>query len=261
MSNKMRVIVMGCGGSGGVPYAGNVWGDCDPTNPKNARMRPSLLIEKNGTRIVIDTGPDFRIQINQTGITEDQLLDGVLYTHTHVDHIMGTDDLRTFWYRAGKKPVQAYGSKTTIEELKGYFQHCFEQTSDEYPITIQGNYLPENHFKIGSLEIDHFEQFHGHIKTTGYRFGDFAYSTDVHELPPESLEKLKGVKTWIIGCFHTDEGSFNHAGYNKIKEWQSIINPEIIYLTHLSARSDYDSVCKILPDNIRPAYDGLELFI
>jgi len=259
--NKMRVVVMGCGGSGGVPYAGNVWGVCDPTNPKNARMRPSIYIEQDDTRIVIDTGPDFRLQLNRTGIKPDQLLNAVLYTHAHFDHVMGLDDLRTFWHRADKIPVPIYGSQETMAELSERFSYAVKELDPVYPATVAVNHLSDKPLRIGDLVIENIHQVHGHMSTTGFRIGDFAYSTDLNDMPPESLKKLKGIKTWIVGSFFNDEGSYNHAGFTKIKEWVEILKPEMTYLTHLTASADYETLCRILPDNIRPAYDGLELFI
>lgn len=259
-NNKTRIVVMGCGGSGGVPYAGNVWRDCDPTNPKNLRTRPSIFVEKGETRVVIDTGPEFRIQINRTGIHADQTLDAVLYTHHHSDHIMGMDDLRTFWHRNSKTPVNVYATEETFKDLYKRFDYCFEAQSEEYPATVKANILTD-HLTIGSLDIETIEQIHGDMKTMAFRIGDFAYSTDVSVLPEASLEKLKGVKTWIVGAFHDDEGCYNHAGLNQIQEWVDIIKPEITYLTHLTAGVDYDAFCRRLPENIRPCYDGMELFI
>lgn len=261
MQNKTRIIVMGCGGSGGVPYAGNVWGACDPTNPKNYRTRPSILIEQGDTRVVVDTGPEFRIQMNRTGLRSDQLIHGVLYTHTHVDHTNGMDDLRTYWHRSGKVPVPVYGSEKTIKNLLKQFQYILVQEHPEYPVTAVPHVLPACELDINGMKIQHFEQIHGDITTTGYRVGDFAYSTDVNILPDAALDILKGVKTWVVGTHHDEIGSFNHAGFNQIKEWVNIIKPEMTYLTHLNAGADYQKLCDILPPNIRPAYDGLELFV
>lgn len=259
-ANKMRVVVMGCGGSGGVPYAGNVWRVCDPNNPKNHRTRPAVYVEKGETRIVIDTGPDFRQQINRTGITEDKLLDAVLYTHTHFDHIMGLDDLRTFWYRNDKRPIEVFGSAETLRELLIRFDYAFNQLNEKYPAIARANILSDP-LVIGDLTIRSFDQVHGDMLTTGFRIGDFGYSTDVNVLDDKALEALKGVKIWVVGAFHNDEGSFNHAGFAQVKEWVNILKPEMTYLTHLTANADYNDLCDKLPTNIRPAYDGLELIL
>lgn len=249
---------MGCGGSGGVPYAGNIWGKCDPSNPKNYRTRPSIYIESTTTKIVVDTGPDFRTQINNTGMTGN--LDAVLYTHAHFDHITGIDDLRAFFIRNNKTPIPVYGTKETLDEIEGRFDYVFKQMNPNYPATVERRIL-QDQFTIGDIAIESFDQMHGMQMTKGFRIGDFAYSTDVKELPQVSLDKLKGVKTWIIGFYNSEEGQPNHAGLASIREWMAYVKPEMIYLTHMTASADYDQLCRDLPENIRPAYDGLELWI
>lgn len=261
----MRVVIMGCGGSGGVPYAGNVWLDCDPENPKNFRTRPSLYVEYKGTRIVVDTGPEFRLQINKVGLTDDQLLDAVLYTHSHCDHIMGLDDLRTFWYRNNKTPINVYAENHTLVDLKRRFDYCFEWLHPNYPPMASGNIISYDAFEIkefsGEMAIHPLRQIHGNMETTGFRIGDLAYCTDLNDMPQESLDRLKGIRTWIVGSFHNDAGCENHVGFDRIKEWVDYLKPEITYLTHLTAQADYDVLCSKLPQNIRPAYDGLEILL
>ncbi len=258
MSNKTRVVVMGCGGSGGVPYSGNFWGKCDPNNLKNHRTRPSILVEKNGTRIVIDTGPEFRQQINATGVTG--MLDAVLYTHTHFDHIMGIDDLRAFWFKGGKVPINAYASQETANSLLKKFDYIFNQLSEKYPPMAVMNLL-QSPTIIKDLTIHSFDQGHHDITTTGFRIGDFAYSTDVKELPEASLKALEGIKVWIVGAYPDADGQYNHAGLNQVNEWITRIRPQLTYLTHLNAAADYDTLCRELPKHIRPAYDGMEILI
>ena len=258
MSNKTKITVLGSGGSGGVPYAGNVWGKCDPNNPKNQRLRPSIFVQQGDTNIVIDTGPDFRQQINRIGFTG--MITAVLYTHAHVDHILGIDDLRAFYVRNEKKPIPIYATEETTGHLNTRFDYIFNQLHPIYPPTVTPYILPET-LKIGDLEFQAINQIHGDMETIGFRIGDFAYCTDVSELSPESLEKLKGVKTWIVGAFYSSEGQINHAGIDKVTAWIDIIKPEMTYLTHLTAAADYDTMCRELPSHIRPAYDGLELII
>ncbi len=258
MQDKTRIVVMGCGGSGGVPYAGNVWGNCDPEQIKNHRLRPSLFVQKGDTNIVIDTGPDFRQQINRINVQG--LLAAVLFTHAHNDHIIGIDDIRAFFVRAGKTAIPVYGSEETLNDITRTFSYIFSELNPMYPPTATAHLLPET-LQIGGLTFTSFDQIHGRVRTKGFRIGDFAYCTDVNDLPVESLKKLKGIKTWIVGCYPSDEGQPNHAGFNKINEWIDILKPEMTYLTHLLASADYDTLCQTLPPHIRPAYDGMELFI
>lgn len=258
MSNKARIVVMGCGGSGGVPYSGNFWGKCDPKNPKNHRTRPSILIEKNDTRIVIDTGPEFRQQINAAGVIG--MIDAVFYTHTHFDHVMGIDDLRAFWFKGGKKPIPAYASQETADILLKRFDYIFSQLSEKYPPMAVMNLL-QSPTIIKDLTIHSFDQGHHDITTTGFRIGDFAYSTDVKELPEASLKALQGVKIWVVGAYPDAEGQYNHAGLDQVNQWIARLKPEMTYLTHLNAAADYDTLCRELPPHIRPAYDGLEIII
>jgi phosphoribosyl 1,2-cyclic phosphate phosphodiesterase len=259
MSNKIKITVMGCGGSGGVPYAGNVWKNCDPNNPKNHRTRPSILIQQGDTNIVIDTGPDFRTQVNRI-MTEDQMITAALYTHAHSDHIIGMEDLRTFFVRNSKVPIPVYATQETLDSIGKFFDYLFTQLHPIYPATVKGHVLPER-LEINGISFLTIDQIHGDTNTKGFRIGDFAYCTDVSDLAPESLEMLKGVKTWVVGAFYSPEGQINHAGINKITKWVDYLKPEMTYLTHLTAAADYDTMCRELPPHIRPAYDGMELYI
>lgn len=254
MTDKIKITIMGCGGSGGVPYAGNHWGVCDPNEPKNARLRPSIMVQKKDTTIIVDTGPEFRIQLNRTGFKG--VPDAVLYTHAHFDHIMGIDDLRTLWFRNNKQRIPVYASDTTAEFLKRKFDYIFETLTPEYPAIVEHKLL-ERSFNINDINIKSFEQIHGEIPTSGFRFNDFAYSTDVHELPEESLKALEGIKVWVVGVYPDAPGRYNHAGMDTLNKWLDRIQPQQVYLTHLTAQADYKTLCDTLPQHIRPAYDGL----
>jgi len=258
MRDKMRVVIMGCGGSGGVPYTGNFWGECDPNNPKNRRTRPSVYVAKGDTRLVIDTTPEFRQQLNATGHTGK--LDAVLYTHAHADHIYGIDDLRALWFSQGKQRVPIYGSRETLAEISLRFGYAVEQNQPDYPAIIEARHLPES-FTVGDLSIESFEQQHGPLTTNGFRIGDFGYSTDLHKLSEEGFEKLKGVKIWVVGVHSRAIGAYNHVGLDEMQEWVGRIKPEMTYLTHMNAFCDYDTLCRELPPHIRPAYDGLEFLL
>jgi phosphoribosyl 1,2-cyclic phosphate phosphodiesterase len=190
---KTRIVVMGCGGSGGVPYAGNVWKDCDPTNPKNRRTRPSIFVERGDTRIVIDTGPDFRNQINATGLTGG--IDAIFYSHYHADHVSGIDDIRAFYFLRGQKAIDIYACASTAQALTTRFDYIFRQSSPKYPPTAIMNV-----FEFGktvtinqNLPIQLIKQTHGLIDCAGFRMGDFAYTPDVSHLDEVALYSLMGI--------------------------------------------------------------------
>ena len=257
---KTRIVIMGCGGSGGVPYAGNIWDKCDPKNPKNRRTRPSVYIAKGDTRIVIDTAPEFRQQLNATGHTGK--LDAVLYTHAHADHIAGIDDLRALWHANNKTPVTIYAEPDVLRELHVRYDYLFEMKTPLYPALLYPKEMTEN-LTIGDINIRSFAQEHSFVSTVGFRIGDFAYSTDAVRLSEQAFKTLEGTKIWVVGAHIDPNGNDGggHAGLNTIKEWSARIKPDMIYLTHLNASGDYDELCKQLPANIRPAYDGLEFEI
>lgn len=258
-NNKTRFVIMGCGGSGGVPYAGNVWGHCNPDNPKNRRTRPSVYVANADTRIVIDTSPEFRTQLNATGHTGP--LDAVLYTHAHSDHIQGLDDLRSVYFARGKSPVPIYGTQRTLDKITRHFDYAVETRRPEYPAIVEKRVLPEPELKVGSLTIRSFDQHHGPVLTKGFRIGDFGYSTDLHAMSQDGFDALRGVKIWVVGVHSDAAGSFNHVGLDTMRQWVDRIKPDITYLTHLNAFCDYDALCRDLPLHIRPAHDGLEFVL
>ena len=215
------VTILGCGGSGGVPFAGGVWGACNPCNPYNRRTRSSVLISRGHTQLVIDTGPDFHAQINRVGFTG--LLTGVLYTHSHADHVAGIDDLRAFCF-AAEKPVPAYGSKMTLEDLFRRDGHVFSHTGLGYPTMAQAHTL-HAHQKIDDLDVWAFELPHGDITSTGFRVGDFGYISDASTLTPEALNQLQNLELLMIGTtHHTTAGQ--HPTIKDVLGWFEQLRPK-----------------------------------
>lgn len=252
--------VMGCGNSSGTPSIGNYWGNCDPDNPKNRRLRPSVLVRSDKTSIVIDTGPDFREQSNTYGVST---YDAALYTHSHADHINGIDELRVLRQRH-KKLIDIYGHKASMEELEDRFDYLFREKAQIYPQVLQTNVINESQFgqemTIGDITFTPFEQDHGTCKSLGFRFGDIGYSTDMIDLPEKSLDVLKGIKTWIVdGAGYNFPQNEVHCRLKDVYQFNDIIGAEKIYLTHLSVLMDYDTLNKETPDGYEAAYDGLEL--
>ena len=196
---KAQVTILGCGNSSGVPAVGNYWGACDPDEPKNTRTRCSIAVQSDKTTIVIDTGPDFRHQINRENISK---LTAVFYTHAHSDHVAGIDDLRVFRFR-NKALVPIYANKETLQTLGMRVPYLIDGGDHTlYPPVLEPNEITPAMFgrsmAIGDIEFTPFEQDHGTVMTLGYRFGDFGYSVDIHKLDDRAVETLQGVKT--LGC-------------------------------------------------------------
>lgn len=257
----MQITVLGCGAAAGVPMVSRGWGDCSPSNPKNRRLRSSVFVSDKRTDILIDSGPDLREQLLSAGIRN---IDAVLYTHLHADHTDGVNELREI-NRLTQEAIPIYGDTATIDSIYTRFDYAFKDIdlSKEalYHVILQKNIInPYIDFKVKDIEIKPFSQNHCFMDTLGFRMGDFAYSTDAVDLDEKAFEVLKGVKVWLVGCLSLNPHP-SHAGLEKVLEWAKIVNPEQIYLTHMSIGMDYDTLCQMLPTNIRPAYDGMVIDI
>lgn len=253
----MRVRILGCGASAGVPMVGCSCLVCTSGDPKNKRTRVSILIEKGDRRILVDTSPDLRQQCLSYNINK---IDAVLYTHDHADHTHGIDDVRSFNYTGGA-PISAWGDEQTLQTMKQRFAYVFKPPVTEFgwfrPALIPELITPYKCFSIGGIEVMPFEQLHGgEKKTLGLRFGDFAYSTDVKAIPDKSFELLKGVKVWVVDCLKYTPVP-THAHLALTLEWIERVQPEKAYLTHMSHDFEYERLKAELPPNVEPAYDGL----
>lgn len=256
----MRVTILGCGGSSGVPLVGNVWGECDPKEPRNRRRRVSILVEEGDTRILVDTSPDLREQLLDANVDR---LTGVILTHAHADHLHGLDDLRSINFLM-QAPLPLYATPETLKEVEQRFGYAVK------PMTHQGEYyrpiltpqaIAGAEFAIGGIAIQCFEQDHGVGGTTlGLRFGKVAYSTDVVRLPPAAFEILRGVDLWIVDCLRFTPHP-THAHFDLVMEWIERVRPKRALLTHMGHMMDYRSVLRRCPPGVEPAYDGLSLIL
>ena|SRR3990167_5776738 len=250
----MRVKILGCGASGGVPLITGEWGVCDPLNPKNRRSRASIAVEKMNTTLIVDTSPDLREQCLTADI---QNINGVVYTHDHADHVHGIDDLRPFLYH-NKIPIPVYGNMKTINVLKSRFAYAFPHGKEFPPIyrPFVTDHILEGPFQLGDITITPFAQDHGYSTSTGYRFEKVAYSTDVVRLDEEAFKTLEGIEIWIVDCIAMDPRP-THSHLAQTLEWIERVKPRQAYLTHMSHHLDYDKLLTLLPKEVEPAYDGL----
>src|SRR5688572_19519322 len=201
---SLRFTILGCGSSGGVPRIGNVWGSCDPANPKNRRQRCSLLIERGEgervTRVLIDTSPDLRQQLLATGVGT---LDGVVFTHPHADHTHGIDELRAIFLNMRRR-VPVWADKRTAEALTQRFGYAFKTPEGSvYPPILDFNLIePPAPILIrgagGDVDLRPFEVEHGDIRALGFRSLDVAYTPDINGVPAEANTALIGLSCWIV---------------------------------------------------------------
>ncbi|HEY8351357.1 MAG TPA: MBL fold metallo-hydrolase [Sphingomonadales bacterium] len=246
----MKVTILGCGTSGGVPRIGNVWGRCDPLNPKNRRRRVSILVESATTKILVDTSPDLREQCLDADIRH---LDAVLYTHDHADHTHGIDDLRGLMHCMGKR-IDVHANAATLAVLRKRFDYVFESQGG-YPAICDAHEIT-GPFRVGDIEVTPFEQIHGDITSLGFRFGPVAYSTDLNELPEAARNVLRGVDLWIVDALRYDPHP-THPHLDLTLEWIADVKPRRAILTHMTWDMDYEELRQRLPPGVEPAYDGL----
>jgi phosphoribosyl 1,2-cyclic phosphate phosphodiesterase len=251
----MKVTILGCGSSNGVPLIGGNWGACDPANPRNRRTRVSILVEQGDTTLIVDTSPDMRQQMLACALKK---LDAVLYTHAHADHCHGIDDLRSVnWMQ--QRPVDIYADPVTLATLTKNFSYIFHGVGEGeyYKPSVIAHEITGT-FQVGAIGITPFVQDHGYSKTLGYRFGDVAYSTDVHSLDDAAFDALHGIKTWIVDCVRETPHP-THSHLAQTLEWIARVKPEHAFLTHMNHLMDYDTLVQKLPAGVLPAYDGLVL--
>jgi phosphoribosyl 1,2-cyclic phosphate phosphodiesterase len=262
----LKVTILGCGSSGGVPRPALGWGDCDPKNPKNRRRRTSLLVECPGnggaTRVLVDTPPDLREQLLDAEV---DWLDGVLYTHDHADHTHGIDDLRGFFLKRRQR-VDVYLDERTAKVVRERFGYCFASSpGSEYPpilterrlaagtpVTIQG--------EGGAITALPFRQEHGDIPSLGFRFGNLAYSCDVSDIPDESLSALADLDVWIVDALRYRPHP-SHFSLDDALRWIERIEPRRAILTNLHTDLDYEVLRGRLPAHIVPAFDGMSVTV
>jgi phosphoribosyl 1,2-cyclic phosphate phosphodiesterase len=257
-----RFTILGTGSSGGVPRVGNVWGNCDPENPKNRRRRCALLVEKRGPRgkttVLVDTPADIREQLLQARVTN---IDGVLFTHDHADHTHGIDDLRGIFF-VSKRRIQVYAAPVTRRTLESRFDYCFAQRPGSlYPAILAAHDInPPEPLRIdgagGVIEVQPIVQMHGDGTSLGFRFGSLAYSPDISAIPEASLPLLQGLDVWIVDALRPAPHP-SHFSVDQSLEWIKRLQVKRGILTHMTVELDYSELSRQLPPTVEPGYDGM----
>ena len=250
----MKLTVLGCGTSTGVPRIGNDWGACDPNNPKNRRTRSSIIVEHDGFRILVDTGPDLRQQLLDNDIGQ---IDAVIWTHDHADHCHGIDDLRQLFLRQ-RGPMAGYASKRTAESLHARFGYVFAGNTG-YPATATMTQLSEP-MRIGPFQVSSTEQPHGPITSTGLRFETNAkslgYAIDFSSITEEMVALYRDADCLVCDCLR-EAPHPTHAHWDMTQDLFTRTGAKSGLLTHMDKSMDYATMLTHWPPHIRPAYDGL----
>ena len=254
----IEVTILGCGSSGGVPLIGNIWGPCDPNDSRNIRRRVSILVKKNKKTFLVDTSPDLRMQMLDAKVKD---VDAVLYTHSHADHVHGIDDLRAFcWQRKDNKPLPIYSDQYTIDQITNRFDYAFENKYGPAVPSLAANTISIGNNTIQGVNVEAIKQIHGKGFSLGYRFDNVAYSTDVNNLPNESMEQLKDLDLWIVDCVRY-EPHYSHSHFDQTISWIKQLKPKKAILTHMGHWLDYNDLKNKCPDNVEPGIDGMVIKI
>ncbi|MCR9080755.1 MAG: MBL fold metallo-hydrolase [Hyphomonadaceae bacterium] len=263
MDRQLKITLLGTGSSGGVPRVGGDWGACDPSEPKNRRLRCSALVETwdsetpdQKTIVLIDTSPDLREQLLDAEV---QRLDAILFTHDHADQTHGIDDVRALAIR-NRAQIKAYMDAPTHATLFPKFQYAFEGKGGYPPIIdVQPLIAPFEPVSVsgpgGALDCLPLDQEHGWIRSLGFRFRNIAYCNDLNALPDETMEHLAGLDLLIIDALrYTPHPS--HAHLEQTLEWIETLKPRHSVITNLHVDFDYRTLKAELPAGVEPAFDG-----
>lgn len=249
---SLRITILGCGTSSGVPRLDNDWGACNVDQPKNRRLRASILVQSPETTIIVDTGPDMREQLLRSGV---HAIDAVIWTHDHADHSHGIDDLRQVAHVLGH-PVAGYGHPATLASLRERFAYAFDGRAEYVPIITAHSMCDTT--RIGDILIEQVAQPHGTISSSGliFRHGgkSVVYAIDCHEFTDEMIGAYHGCDLMVIDALRHRHHP-THMSLDQTLEAISRTAPKHAVLSHMDNSMDYDSLCDTLPHGVEPGYD------
>ncbi len=252
----MKLTFLGTGTSTGVPSIGCECETCTSDDPRDKRLRVSIIIEHGGSTVLVDTSADFRQQALRYGLKH---LDAVLITHCHADHIFGLDDIRPLNFRFGALGV--YANDRAWVDIKRIFKYIFEPSyyGGGLPEVIANVVEPGASFCVGNgLEITPLEVIHGRLPVIAYRFNDFAYLTDLSEIPRETIDALQGLDVLVLDCLRFREHP-THLWVDKALEYVAQLRPRRTFFTHIAHDIKHARDSAKLPAGVHFAYDGLVL--
>jgi phosphoribosyl 1,2-cyclic phosphate phosphodiesterase len=251
----VKLRILGCGTSFGVPRIGPDWGECDPQEPRNRRSRCALLLESAGKRLLVDCGPDIRSQLIEAEVPD---LDAVIVTHDHADHCHGIDELRAIAVRKG--PVALYARADVLDRLKYRFDYAFAGSGFYSPVAEAVEAGPRLDF--GFSHIRFVDQPHGNVTSLGLRIDEgtrsAVYAIDFSIMSSEMVELYEGTDVLICDCLQREPHP-THAHLDAVLGWARELRVGQLYLTHMNNRMDYATLVRELPDWAAPAHDGLEI--
>jgi len=252
----VKLRILGCGTSSGVPRVGNDWGLCDRDEPRNRRLRASILVSYEQTRLLVDTGPDLRAQLLDAEVSD---VEAVLWTHDHADHCHGIDDLRQLYF-SRRRPVAGYARQQTLDLLKRRFGYAFEGKGN-YPPVVTAHLLPA-HINLAGVSVRSVDQPHGEITSAGLRFdaGGVAigYSTDLDTLTDDMAALFDGLDLWVVDALRRRPHP-SHPHLDMTLDWIRRLAPKRAVLTHMDNSMDYNTLAAELPDGVEPGFDGMEI--
>jgi len=252
----MKVSILGSGTSQGVPVIACECEVCRSDNPKDKRLRCSVLIENEGQTLVIDTGPDFRQQMLNHQVKS---LDAVLFTHEHKDHVAGLDDIRAFNFKSGGKAMSIYATENVQKALKREFAYVFADTKYPGVPEVKLNTIDHQNFKVDGTLVQPIQVMHYKLPVLGFRLGDFTYITDANYIAEVEKEKIKGSKVLVLNALRQSE-HISHFNLEEALELIDELGVQQAYLTHIShLMGKHEEVTPMLPSHVALAYDGLEI--